>query len=59
LPIAILEVVWVLEQYYKLEKKVIREVVEAILNTHEFKCEMEDVFKRATGTYEEKKYQIC
>ena len=59
LPIAILEVVWVLEKYYKLEKKVIREVVEAILNTPEFKCEMEKVFKKAIETYEEKNVKFA
>jgi len=59
LPIAILEVVWVLEKYYKLEKKVIREVVEAILNTPEFKCEMEEVFKKAIETYEEKNIKFA
>jgi predicted nucleic-acid-binding protein len=59
LPIAILEVVWVLEKYYKLEKKVIREVVEAILNTPEFKCEMEEVFKKAIETYEEKNVKFA
>jgi len=59
LPIAIIEIVWVLEKYYKLDKKVIRELVEAILNTPELKCEMEDVFKKAIKSYEEKNIKFA
>lgn len=59
LPVAIIEIVWVLEKYYKLDKKVIRELVEAILNTPEFKCEMEGVFKEAIKSYEEKNIKFA
>ena len=59
LPVAIIEIVWVLEKYYKLDKKVIRELVEAILNTPELKCEMEDVFKKAIKSYEEKNIKFA
>lgn len=59
LPIAIIEIVWVLEKYYKLDKKVIRELVEAILNTPELKCEMEYVFKKAIKSYEEKNIKFA
>ena len=37
LPIAILEIIWVLEKFYKLNKKIIREFIEAVLNTPELK----------------------
>jgi predicted nucleic-acid-binding protein len=59
LPIAILEVVWVLEKYYKLDKKIIKELVEAILNTGEFRCEMEGIFKMAIKSYEEKNIKFA
>lgn len=59
LPVAIIEIVWVLEKYYKLDKKVIRELVEAILNTPELKCEMEGVFKEAIKSYEEKNIKFA
>jgi len=35
LPVAILEVVWVLEKVYKLDRRSIRELADAILNTGE------------------------
>ena len=38
LPATILEVVWVTEKVYRLSRKTIRELVEAILNTPELKC---------------------
>ena len=59
LPIAVLEMVWVLEKYYKLNKKTIGDLVEAVLNTPEFKCDMEDVFKKALKTYEEKNIKFA
>lgn len=59
LPVAIIEIVWVLEKYYKLDKNVIRELVEAILNTPELKCEMEGVFKEAIKSYEEKNIKFA
>ena len=59
LPVAILEIVWVLEKVYKFGKKQIREHVEAILNTPEFNCEIEEVLKRAIRTYEEKNIKFA
>jgi predicted nucleic-acid-binding protein len=41
LPVTILEIVWVLEKVYKYERKAIREITEAILNTPGLKIEME------------------
>jgi len=38
LPVTILEIVWVTEKVYGLNRKTIRELVEAILNTPELKC---------------------
>ena len=45
LPVTILEVVWVTEKVYRLSRKTIRELVEAILNTPELKCPLEHVFR--------------
>ncbi|MDP2754549.1 MAG: PIN domain-containing protein [Nitrospirota bacterium] len=59
LPITVLETVWVLEKVYKLERKVIRELIEAILNTTELKCEMEDVFRKAIKSFEEKNIKFA
>lgn len=59
LPVAIMETVWVLEKVYKLGRKLVREYVESILNTPEFKCEMEDVFKKSIKTYEEKNIKFA
>ena len=52
LPITILEIVWVTEKVYRLTRKTIRELVEAILNTPELKCPLESVFRQALITYE-------
>jgi len=54
LPVAILEIVWVLEKVYKFNKSTIREIVEALLNTPGLRVEMEEVFRRALKTYAEK-----
>lgn len=59
LPVAILETVWVLERVYQHDKKTIRDVVEAILNTPEFRVEMADVFLKAVKTYEEKNIKFA
>ena len=58
-PITILEIVWVLERIYKYGKKEIREIVEAILNTPELKCELENVFRKALEIYEEKNIKFA
>lgn len=59
LPVAILEIVWVLEKYYKLDKKTVRELAEAILNTPELKIEIEGVFRDALAVYEEKNIKFA
>ena len=57
--VAILETVWVLEKVYRLERRMIRELVEAILNTPELHCEMESVFRQAIRTYAEKNIKFA
>jgi predicted nucleic-acid-binding protein len=52
LPVTILEIVWVTEKVYRLSRKAIRELVEAILNTPELKCPLDQVFRQALITYE-------
>jgi predicted nucleic-acid-binding protein len=52
LPITILEIVWVTEKVYRLSRKAIRELVEAILNTPQLNCPLEQVFRQALITYE-------
>jgi hypothetical protein len=52
LPVTILEVVWVAEKVYRLSRKSIRELVEAILNVPELKCPLKHVFRKALITYE-------
>ena len=52
LPVTILEIVWVTEKVYRLSRKAIRELVEAILNTPQLNCPLEQVFRKALITYE-------
>lgn len=59
LPVAVLETVWVLEKVYKLDRKTIREIVEAILNTPELTIEMRDVFRNALVAYETKNIKFA
>jgi predicted nucleic-acid-binding protein len=59
LSVAIMETVWVLEKIYKFERKTIREIIEAILNTPELKIEMEGVFRKAIRSYEEKNIKFA
>jgi predicted nucleic-acid-binding protein len=59
LPVAIMETVWVLEKIYKFERKTIREIIEAILNTPQLKIEMETVFRKAIRSYEEKNIKFA
>ncbi len=59
LPVAVLELVWVLEKYYKLDKKTISEFMEAVLNTPEFNCEMEEVFRNALQDYRAKNIKFA
>jgi len=59
LPVTILEIVWVTEKVYRLNRKTIRELVEAILNTPELKCPLESVFRQALMTYETQKIKFA
>ena len=59
LPVAVLEVVWVLKKVYKYERTSIREIVEAILNTPALKVEMEEVFRRALVVYVDKNVKFA
>ena len=59
IPVDIMETVWVLEKIYKLERKTIREIIEAILNTPELKIEMQGIFRKAIRSYEEKNIKFA
>lgn len=59
LPVTILEIVWVTEKVYRLSRKTIRELVEAILNTPDLKCPLERVFRQALITYETQKIKFA
>ena len=59
LPVAILEIVWVTEKVYRLSRKTIRELVEAILNTPELKCPLDRVFRQALVVYETHKIKFA
>ena len=52
LPVTFLEIVWVTEKVYRLSRRTIRDLVEAILNTPGLKCPLEHVFRQALATYE-------
>ena len=51
LPVAVIETVYVLEKVYKIPKIVVKEPIEAILNTQEFNIESEQVFRDAMSLY--------
>jgi predicted nucleic-acid-binding protein len=59
LPVTVLEIVWVTEKVYRLDRKTIRELVEAILNTPELKCPLERVFRQALLAYETKNIKFA
>lgn len=59
LPVVILEIVWVLEKLYRYDRKNIRELVEAILNTPLIKTENEQVFRDALSSYETKNIKFA
>lgn len=52
LPVTILEIVWVTEKVYRLSRRNIRELVEAIMNTPELKCPLDHIFRQALVSYE-------
>lgn len=59
LPVTILEVVWVLDKVYKLDRHSIRELADAILNTGELIVENGEVFRKALAVYEEKNVKFA
>jgi predicted nucleic-acid-binding protein len=59
LPVTILEIVWVLEKVYKLDRRSIRELADAILNTGELAVENGEVFRKALAVYEEKNVKFA
>jgi len=59
LPLTILEVVWVLEKVYKLDRRSIRELADAILNTGELAVESGEVFRKALAVYEKKNMEFA
>ena len=59
LPIAVMEVVFVLDKVYILERRNIQEMVIALLNTPELNVEMETVFRKAIDAYAEKNIKFA
>ena len=59
LPVTMLEIVWVLEKVYKLDRRAVREFVEAIINTPQLKVEKEEVFRKALQIYAEKNVKFA
>ena len=59
IPVTILEIVWVLEKVYKFNKKAIRELAEAIINTPQLKVESAGVFLNALQDYDEKNVKFA
>ena len=59
LPVAVMEIVFVLEKVYKLKRDNIRQLVTALLNTPELSIEMEDVFRKAISAYAEKNIKFA
>lgn len=59
LPVAVMEVVFVLDKVYKLERKHIQELVIALLNTPDLSIEMESVFRRAIEAYADKNVKFA
>jgi predicted nucleic-acid-binding protein len=50
----IAEIIWVLESYYELNKKGVRERVEKILNTENLICPGKEIIINALAAYDEK-----
>ncbi len=59
LPVAVMEVVFVLEKVYRLGRKRIQEVVTALLDTPELSFDMENVFRQAINAYAEKNIKFA
>ena len=58
-PVTVMETVWVLEKVYKLGRKQVAQIVEALLNTPELKCDMENVFRASLTAYSEKNVKFA
>jgi len=48
------EIVWVLESYYELSRREVREKLEKILNTQNLDCSNSEIIINALAVYEEK-----
>ena len=59
LPVAVMEIVFVLEKVYKLKRDKIQQLVTALLNTPELSIEMEDIFRKAIDAYAEKNIKFA
>jgi predicted nucleic-acid-binding protein len=59
LSITTLEIVWVLEKVYKLNKVAIAEIAEAMMNTPQLKIELESAFRKAIRAYAEKNVKFA
>lgn len=59
LPVAMMEIVFVLEKVYKLKRHNIQQLITALLNTPELSIEMEDVFGKAIKVYVEKNVKFA
>jgi len=57
--VELMETVFVLEKVYKIDRKKIREMLEAILNTPVLRFEMGDIFRKAIKVYEEKNVKFA
>ncbi len=58
-PVTVLDTVWVLDKVYKLKRQRISEIVEALLNTPNLKCELEEVFRNALKDYAKKNIKFA
>jgi predicted nucleic-acid-binding protein len=59
LPVAVMEIVFVLDKVYKFGRKDIQDLVTALLNTPELNVEMTDIFRRAIEAYAEKNIKFA
>lgn len=59
LPVAVMEIVFVLDKVFKLGRKNIQAMVTALLNTPELSVEMENVFRKAIEAYAEKNIKFA
>jgi predicted nucleic-acid-binding protein len=59
LPVVVMEIVFVLDKVYLLERRHIRDMVIALLNTPELTVEMETVFRKAIDAYAEKNIKFA